>query len=78
MAKDIRVKLRLVGINKLMRSAPAQAEVNKAAARMAVRAGDKFQMNPGPHKWVARTFVEPKKGETLTHADRVALLRALG
>ena len=77
MAKDVRVKHLIGGINKLMRSAPVQAEVNKAAARVAVRAGDKFQMNPGAHKWVARTFVEPKKDETLTHADRVALLRAL-
>ena len=77
MAKDVRVKHLIGGINKLMRSAPVQAEVNKAAARVAFRAGDKFQMNPGTHRWVARTFVEPKKGETLNHNDRIALLRAL-
>lgn len=77
MADKPRVRLQIGGINRLMRSAPVQAEVNKAAARVAVRAGDKFQMNPGAHRWVARTFVEPKRDETLTHADRVALLRAL-
>lgn len=78
MANDVRVKLRLAGLNRLMRSEPVQRKVNEEAARMAARAGDKFQMTPSPHKWVGRAFVETKKGERLTDADRIALLRSLG
>lgn len=76
-AKDIDVRLKLTGLNRLMRSEPVQAEVNKQAARMAARAGSKFQAHPSTHRWTARAFVEPKKGERLTDADRLALLRAL-
>lgn len=77
MAKDVRVKLSLRGLNRLMRSDPVQAEVNKAAGRVAARAGAKFQVKPSSHRWTARAFVEPKPGETVSHADRAALLRAL-
>lgn len=77
MAKDVRVKLSLRGLNRLMRSDPVQAEVNKAAARVAAKAGPKFQVKPSTHRWVARSFVEPKPGVTVSHADRAALLHAL-
>lgn len=77
MAKDVRVKLSLRGLNRLMRSDPVQAEVNKAAARIAAKAGPKFQVKPSKHQWTARAFVEPKPGVTVSHADRAALLRAL-
>ena len=39
MARNVRVKLSLRGLNRLMRSDPVQAEVNKAAARVAAKAG---------------------------------------
>lgn len=77
MSKKARVVLRLSGLNKLMRSEPVQAEVNKAAARVAAKAGPKFQVKPSTHRWVARSFVEPKPGVTVSHADRASLLRAL-
>lgn len=77
MAKDVRVKLKLTGLNRLMRSAPVQAEVNKEAGRVAARAGSKFQVHPSTHRWTARAFVEAKPGERINVADRLALLRAV-
>ena len=44
--KNVQVKLKLAGLNKLMRSDPVQAEVNKAAGRVAAKAGPKFRVNP--------------------------------
>lgn len=78
MANDVRVKLKLSGLNRLMRSEPVQRKVNAEAARMAARAGEKFQVTPSPHRWVARAFVDTRKGERLSDADRLALLRSLG
>lgn len=75
---DVKVKLKLRGLNKLMRSAPIQAEVNAAAGRLKAAAGEKFQVKPSPHRWTARAFVEPKKGEHTTDEDVLALLRAVG
>lgn len=80
MAKDVDVRLKLSGLNRLMRSAPVQAEVNKAAARMAAKAGPKFEMiveGKRPHRWTARAYVQGKEGERLSDADRLALLRSL-
>ena len=77
MARDVRVKLSLRGINRLMRSQPVQAEVNKTAGRIAAGAGPKFQVHPSPHKWTGRAFVEPVKGERIGHGDRERLLSAL-
>lgn len=78
MGKDVRVKLKLQGLNKLMRSAPVQSKVNAEGARMAARAGGKFRVTPSPHRYTARAFVEPLPGEAVSDADRLALLRALG
>ena len=78
MANDVRVKLKLSGLNKLMRSEPVQSKVNAEAARMAARAGTKFRITPSPHRYTARAFVEPKPGVRLSDADRLALLRSLG
>ena len=71
------VKLKLTGLNKLMRSAPVQAKVNAEAGRMAARAGAKFRVTPSPHRWVARAFVESKPGEKLSDADTAGLLGAI-
>lgn len=77
MAKDVRIKLKLAGVNKLMRSPAVQAKVNAEAGRMAARAGGNFRVTPSPHKWTARAFVEKPEGEATSDADRLALLRAL-
>ena len=77
MANDVNVRLNLRGLNRLMRSDTMQSEVNAQAARVAARAGSKFQVHPSKHRWTARAFVETKEGETVTDSDRIALLRAL-
>lgn len=77
MSKDVRVKLSLKGINKLMTSAPVQAEVNKRAAKIAASAGPKYRMVVRPHKWTARAFVEPVEGARVTDDDQRRLLGGL-
>lgn len=77
MGNDVRVKLKLTGLNKLMRSEPVQAKVNSEAARVAASAGGKFRVTPSTHRWTARAFVEPRPGVRLSDEDRLALLRAL-
>lgn len=73
----VKVKLQLKGLNKIMRSDPVQAELNARAARVAAAAGPKYRITPRPHKYTARTFVEPKPGETVSDADNLRLLRAI-
>lgn len=72
-----RVRINLKNVNRLMKSPPVQAEVNKAAGRIAAAAGSKFQVHPSQHRWVARAFVELAPGEWATHRDRERLLSAL-
>ena len=74
----VKVRLRLQGLNRLMRSAPVQTVVNAEAARIASRAGEKYRMVPRSHRYTARAFVEPKPDEAVTDADTLRLLRAMG
>ena len=74
----VRVRLRMRGLNQLMRSAPVQREVNKHAARIMSHAGgSRFQVRPSPHRWVARAYVELERGGVPTHQERIDLLRAV-
>lgn len=75
---NVKVKLRLPGINKVMRSPEMQSVVNAESARLAARAGSKFRMVPSPHRYVARSFVEPKPGVTVGDDEVLDLLRAVG
>lgn len=77
MAKAVRIKRKLSGLNKLMRSPEVQAKVNAEAGRVAARAGSGFRVTPDPHRWTARAFVDKPKGEASSDAERLALLRAL-
>lgn len=74
MAKDVRVKLKLSGLNKLMRSAPIQAKVNEKAAKISAAAGPKYRMVVRPHRYTARAFVEPVEGANITDDDQRRLL----
>ncbi|QAB17488.1 hypothetical protein Leucomu_05730 [Leucobacter muris] len=74
---NLTVKLKLTGLNKLMRSAPVQAEVNRRAARIAAAAGKKYRLVVRPHRYTARAYVEPVEGAKITDADHARLLRAL-
>lgn len=57
MAQVSRVKLKLKGINELMRSEPVQAHVDQVGRRVAAAAGDGFEYQPRTHKWTARGYV---------------------
>lgn len=57
---DVKVKLRLSGLNQLMRSEPVQAEVLRRARRIQAAAGDNFEVVSRPHRWTARAYVQPK------------------
>ncbi|QIK62339.1 hypothetical protein G7068_03290 [Leucobacter viscericola] len=74
---DVRVKLKLSGLNKVMRSPAVQAEVNARAARVSAEAGPKYRMVVYPHRYSARAFVEPVAGAKISDADNARLLRAL-
>ncbi|GAA1579240.1 hypothetical protein ACIFOC_00443 [Leucobacter aridicollis] len=78
--RDVKVKLKLTGLNKLMTSAPVQSRVNEQAARVSAAAGSKFEMvvqGKRPSRRTARAYVQPREGVRLSDADRIALLRAL-
>ena len=54
---DVKVKLKLKGINAVMTSPGAIAEVARRARRMASAAGEGFEAVVNPHRWTARAFV---------------------
>lgn len=74
---EVNVKLKLKGINAMMRSKPVQDELNKRAAKIANAAGPKYRLIVSPHKWVARAFVAPIEGERIADSDVSKLARAL-
>ena len=73
----VKVRLKLPGLNRLMRSAEVQSVVNAEAARIAHRAGSKYRMVPSSHRFTARAFVEPEPGESVDDADTLGLLRSI-
>ena len=54
---DVKVKLRLKGINIIMTSPGVTAEVIRRAWRMASAAGEGFEAVVNPHRHTARAFV---------------------
>ena len=77
MSNNVNVRLKLGGLNQLMRSEPVQREVNRNAYRVAHAAGEDYTVHPSPHRWVARAFVQARKEAHISHTDRVRLLQAL-
>lgn len=57
MAKP-RVKLKIKGIRKLMRSAPVADKVESVARGMADDAGEGFEYEMSPYKYTARAFIQ--------------------
>lgn len=55
-----KVKLKLKGVNELMRSEPVQSELDRVGRRMAAAAGDGVEYQPRPHKWTARGYVQTR------------------
>lgn len=57
---NVRVQLKLRGINALMTSREATAAVVSAANKIQRAAGDDFEVNVVPHRWTARAYVRAK------------------
>lgn len=80
MAREVKLKKKLGGLNKLMTSPPVQAEVNRRAAKIAAAAGPKYRMviqGKKRSKRVARAYVQPAKGVATNDDDERRLLGAL-
>ena len=75
---DVKVKLKLKGINAVMTSPGAIAEVARRAQRMASAAGEGFEAVVNPHRWTARAFVRTADAPgRKRQADDAVLERAL-
>ncbi len=77
---DVRVQLKLTGLNKLMTSPEVQEQVDAAGRDLAGRAGPDFEyVRGGRHRWTARGFVQPANARgAREQARNAALERALG
>ncbi|HWU28028.1 MAG TPA: hypothetical protein VN041_02920 [Microbacterium sp.] len=76
---DVRVQLKLRGINHVMTSPGAVAAVVAAANSIQREAGPEFEVNVVPHRYTARAFVRAKsaKGRRQEARDKV-LTKAVG
>lgn len=54
---DVRVQLKLKGLNALMTSPAATSEVVRAAQKIQRAAGPDFEINVVPHRYTARAYV---------------------
>ena len=54
---DVKVALKIKGINTLMKSAPVQSEVARRAQRIAAEAGEGFEVIVKPARYTARAYV---------------------
>ena len=75
----VRVKLKLRGINQLMKSAPVTAQVAREAHRLATAAGANFEFFIKPHRYTSRAFIVPANDEgRKEQADNAVLERVVG
>lgn len=73
-----KIKIKLKGVNELMRSEPVQAEVDRVGRRMAAAAGAGVSYLPKAHKWTARGYVQTTTAEgRRREAEDKVLLSAL-
>lgn len=76
---DVKVKLKLRGINAVMTSPGVTAAVAREARRMAEQAGSNFEYNVSPHRYTARAYVRPANTEgRKEQADNAVLERVMG
>lgn len=71
---DVRVVLKMRGLNELMRSAPVQSMLDQRGRRMAAEAGDGFAYVSRPHRWTARGFVQTNSAEGARRQANEAVL----
>lgn len=75
---NVRVALKLRGINELMTSRPVTALVVREARRMAAEAGPNFEADIVPHRWTARAYVRPANAAgRKEQADNAVLERVI-
>lgn len=75
---DVRVKLRIRDIRKLLKSNPVQSEVARRARRMANAAGPGFESVVKPAKFTSRAFVQTNSAEgRKRQAEQNVLQRSL-
>jgi len=75
---DVRVQLKLRGLNALMTSREATAAVVRSANKIQAAAGDDFEVNVVPHRWTARAYVRAKNARGMREEARNKVLtRAL-
>ena len=75
---NVKVKLKLRGIQSVLKSPPVQADVSRRAARIAQAAGPGFQNVTKPHRFTSRAFVQTTDAESAkAEAEDKALTRAL-
>lgn len=71
---NVRVQLKLRGINSLMTSREATAAVVSAANKIQRAAGDDFEVNVVPHRWTARAYVRAKNARGMREEARNKVL----
>lgn len=75
---DVRVKLKISGIRKVLRGPEATAEIAKRVSRGAAAAGPGIEGVVKPHKYTSRGYVQTATAEgRKREADEKVLLRAL-
>lgn len=61
MAKAPKVQMNIAGVNEVMKSPGARADLDARGQRMARAAGPGFvAVSNDDHRWVARTWVQPE------------------
>ena len=82
MARDVRVRLKLKGINTVMSGKGARSVVNVVLYRMGSAAGPGHRVVPAEavaHRWVARGYLEQEDlAQARKDPNGIQLLRALG
>ncbi|MCE0510848.1 hypothetical protein LVJ59_17505 [Microbacterium sp. KKR3/1] len=75
---NVRVQLKLRGLNALMTSREATAAVVRSAKKIQAAAGEDFEVDVVPHRWTARAYVRAKNARGMREEARNKVLtRAL-
>lgn len=71
---NVRVQLKLGGLNALMTSREATAAVIRAANKIQAAAGEDFEVDVVPHRWTARAYVRAKNARGMREEARNKVL----
>lgn len=78
MAQNVRVRLKLRGVNEVMTGPGATSAVVRRAQAIQQAAGADFEVNVVPHQYTARAFIRPANFEgAKKEAQDKVLTRAL-